>query len=798
MFSLFKSYFSNSGNPRELRILIIGEGGSGKTSLFNLIANYHNKSKYDIINTQYLINGNIGNCPLGFNTKKICVNKGNLQIYDIEGTETNTINIYDCYYDDTDVIFYVIDAKCELNIFKLIIYLCYLCTNGINSIKKKQHMKKETEECQDGENTVEDDKGFIKPIIILANKSEEFSYYSSPCINNYIRSLDIYDNEKFKNFFLSDDNIYLNDYLCLLYKRVVELFIVNNTPLEKFILKENDEKNEIKKEAMINKFNKIINDIKLNNKSFISCDELENNEILSNIMKDIINKQINNYKHVSIEVYNISVLKNKGVYDVIETIFLKYCEKDINTNETSTHGVDPNNVNITKSNQNYKRLDENPYVTSNSLKNGNINQTNEALFEYKNNLNHQRHTYGNDTYQSGHINTQKLDTKKELDMHSHNSRSNKLSSLYNENNSNAYNSVTYYKSKTKKINFYGNNKECILYENNKHAINIFIEHIQHTYFGKNTYENIADSINFLNMKTIELKDEMVAHDEKDKLEKNTCSKQLQNSRYKDIPTCEEMKTIDDENLVIHKEYTKKESLFSEKNDNMENHSIEKPENTEAEMEEIMPSLNGPKEKKKSINSVETIEIKDDNDDTLYDESSGFLEEGINKNDYKHLLHAETKNKTDVLNVGNENNTSIEMDNLDYDDNKFEHKQEKNIKNERISEPSKELIAFKESSSFEKCTNITSYTDYSSNEENSSNHFIQPHDEFKENSNKGKDAQNYVYKSKINKKRYSRIKKKTKETFLYNANSNDPGPYSSDSLEDPNLMNVMCIDSLKEI
>ncbi|EAA17369.1 hypothetical protein, partial [Plasmodium yoelii yoelii] len=102
MFSLLKSYFSNSGNQKELRILIIGEGGSGKTSLFNLIANYHNKSKYDIINTQYLINGNNGSCPLGFNTKKICVNKRNLQIYDIEGTETNTINIHDCYYDDTD------------------------------------------------------------------------------------------------------------------------------------------------------------------------------------------------------------------------------------------------------------------------------------------------------------------------------------------------------------------------------------------------------------------------------------------------------------------------------------------------------------------------------------------------------------------------------------------------------------------------------------------------------------------------------------------------------------------------
>ncbi|SCM04168.1 conserved Plasmodium protein, unknown function [Plasmodium chabaudi chabaudi] len=798
MFSLFKSYFSNSGNPKELRILIIGEGGSGKTSLFNLIANYHNKSKYDIINTQYLINGNNGNCPLGFNTKKICVNKGNLQIYDIEGTETNTINIYDCYYDDTDVIFYVIDAKSELNIFKLIIYLCYLCTNGINSIKKKQQMKEETKEHQDGENIVEDDKEFIKPIIILANKSEEFSYYSSPCIYNYIRSLDIYDNEKFKNFFLSDDNIYLNDYLCLLYKRVVELFIANNTPLEKFILKENDEKSEIKKEAMINKFNKIINDIKLNNKSFISSDELENNEILSNIMKDIINKQINNYKHVSIEVYNISVLKNKGVYDVIETIFLKYCEKDININETSIHGVDLNNVNITKSHQNYKRLDGNSFVVSNSLMNGNVNQTNEALFEYKSNLNRQKHTYENDAYHTGHINPQKLDSKKELDMHPHNSRSNKLSSLYNENNSNAYNSVMQYKNKTKKISFYGNNKECILYENNKDAINIFIEHIQHTHFGKNTYENIADSINFLNMKTIELKDETIAHDEKDEHEEDTCSKQLQNSGYKDIPIYEEMKTIDDEKLVIHKEYTKEESSISEKKDNMENDSIEKPENTEAEVEERVPSLSELKEEKKCISSAETIEIKDDNDDILYDESSMFLEEGTNENDYKHLLHVETKNETDFPNVGNENNTSIEMDNLHCDDNKFEHKQEKNIKNEKISESSEELIAYKESMSFDNCTNNTSYTDYSSNEENSSNNFIQPQNEFKENPNKGESDQNYVYKSKINKKRYSCIKKKTKETFLCNANSNDLGPCSSDSLEDPNLMNVMCIDSLKEI
>ncbi|ETB56184.1 hypothetical protein YYC_05652 [Plasmodium yoelii 17X] len=795
MFSLLKSYFSNSGNQKELRILIIGEGGSGKTSLFNLIANYHNKSKYDIINTQYLINGNNGSCPLGFNTKKICLNKRNLQIYDIEGTETNTINIYDCYYDDTDVIFYVIDAKCECNIFKLIIYLCYLCTNGINSIKKKQKRKKETEECQDEKNGVEDDKVFIKPIIILANKSEEFSYYSSPCIYNYIRSLDIYENEKFKNFFLSNDNIYLNDYLCLLYKRVVELFIVNNTPLEKFILKENDEKSEIKKEAMINKFNKIINNIKLNNKSFISSDELENNEILSNIMKDIINKQINNYKHVSLEVYNISVLKNKGVYDVIETVFLKYCEKNTNTNETRIHDVNSNNVNITKSNQNYKKLDGNPFVASNSLMNSNVNQKNETLFEYKNNLNEQKHTYGNDAYKTDHTNTQKMDNKKELDMNPHNNSSNKLSSLYNENNSNVYNSVIYYKNKSKKLNFYGNNKECILYENNKHAVNIFIEHIQHTCFGKNTYENIADSINFFNMKNKELKDEILASDEIEKHEKNTCTKQLQDSGYSDIPIYEKMETIDDENLVIPKEYSQEKSLFCEKKENMENYSIDKAENRDTEMEEKLSSLNEPENEKIYINSSETMEIKNDNDDTLYDGRSRFLEKGINQNDYKNLLHIETKDETDFLNGGDENNSSFEMDKSNYDDNKIEHK---NKKNERIKNSSEDVITYKESLSFENCTNNISYTDYSSNEENGNNHFTQPQNEFKENINKGEDTQNYVYKSKINKKRYSCIKKKKKETFLHNANSNDAGSYSSDSLEDTNLMNVMCIDSLKEI
>ncbi|CXI91327.1 conserved Plasmodium protein, unknown function [Plasmodium berghei] len=798
MFSLLKSYFSNSGNQKELRILIIGEGGSGKTSLFNLIANYHNKSKYDIINTQYLINGNNGNCSLGFNTKKICVNKRNLQIYDIEGTKTNTINIYDCYYDDTDVIFYVIDAKCECNIFKLIIYLCYLCTNGINAIKKKKKRKKETEECQDGKNGVEDDKVFIKPIIILGNKSEEFSYYSSPCIYNYIRSLDIYENEKFKSFFLSNDNIYLNDYLSLLYKRVVELFIVNNAPLEKFILKENDEKNEVKKEAMINKFNQIINNIKLNNKSFISIDELENNEILSNIMKDIINKQINNYKHASIEVYNISVLKNKGVYDVIETVFLKYCEKDTNTNETSIHVVNSNNVNITKGNQNYKKLDGNPFVASNSLMNGNVNQKNEALFEYKNNLNEQKHTYGNDACQTDHINTQKMDTKKELDMDPHNNRSNKLSNLYNENNSNVYNSVIYYKNKTKKQNFCGNNKECILYENNKYAVNIFIEHIQHTCFGKNTYENIADSINFFNMKNKELKDEILASDEREKHEKNTCSKQLQDSGYKDISIYEEVEVIDDENLVIPKEYTQEKSLFGEKKESMENYSIEKAENRDTEIEEKLSSLNEPKNEKKYINCSETMEIKNDNNGILYDGISRFLDEGIHQNDYKHLLHIETKNEAYFLNGGNENNTSFEVDKSNYDDNKFEHKKEKKKKNERIQKSSEGVITYNESLSFENCTNNISYTYYSSNEENGNNRFTQPQNEFKENINKGEGAQKYVYKSKINKKRYSCIKKKRKETFLHNTNLNDSGEYSSDSLEDTNLMNVMCIDSLKEI
>lgn len=124
--------------------------------------------------------------------------------------------------------------------------------------------------------------------------------------------------------------------------------------------------------------------------------------------------------------------------------------------------------------------------------------------------------------------------------------------------------------------------------------------------------------------------------------------------------------------------------------------------------------------------------------------------------------------------------------------------EKKKKNERIQKSSEGVITYNESLSFENCTNNISYTYYSSNEENGNNRFTQPQNEFKENINKGEGAQKYVYKSKINKKRYSCIKKKRKETFLHNTNLNDSGEYSSDSLEDTNLMNVMCIDSLKEI
>ncbi|CRG94705.1 conserved Plasmodium protein, unknown function [Plasmodium gallinaceum] len=479
MFSLIKSIFSNIQKKEELKILIIGECGSGKTSLFNLISSYDNKSKSDILNTEILKNHDHVNCALGFNTKSIIFNKKNLKIYDLEGTETNTINIYDCYYDDSDIIFYVIDSRSEKHIFKTIVYLSYLyrkCVNVKNNNKNRNEK-------------------FFKPTIILGNKSEDgTSFFSAPCIYNYIKTINVNKNEKFWNFILSSDNIFLNYYLDILYERVVEYFLIKNYPFSKFLIKEETDQNLYSE--IIRKSNNIIDNIK-KNKCYITLEEVESNELLTIIMKNIIDDNINNYKNMPIEVYNISVLQNKGICEVIEIMFEKYFKKENHNNLNNIHLI--NNEDDNKIMQN---VDDN--------------------VAYRNNENEERRTrkpfyhYEKSKYDTI-LDTNNICNSKNVFYNGNkNDKINKLVySCYPSNPINNYisgknylftNNV-YKKRIYKKKEKYSNTQKdnYIMYASNNNSINLFIDYIQHLYFGKDYYENIFNNFSFTFNKNVKNK-----------------------------------------------------------------------------------------------------------------------------------------------------------------------------------------------------------------------------------------------------------------------------------------------------
>ncbi|SBS88730.1 conserved Plasmodium protein, unknown function [Plasmodium malariae] len=863
MFSLIKSVFSNFQDEKDLKILIIGECDSGKTSLFNLISSYHNKSKYDILNTVFSKSDNSSNCALGFNTKKIIFNRKNLKIYDLEGTATNTISIYDCYYEDTDVIFYVIDAKIEKHIFKAIIYLTCLGRNRINDKKKNKNEKKEE---------------FLRPIIILGNKSEDnSSFFSAPCISNYIKSIDIYKNEKFWQFFLSNNNTFLNYYLGVLYEKVVDYLIINKFSLDKFLVlgKEKDykrrEKQGLDNSELLKKCRSFIEDIKNNNKHCITIDEVENNELLCYILKNIVNENINYYKCIPVEVYNISVLKNKGIYEVIEAVFQKHFNRDNRTIKGYTYNnFDEKDTNAMKfvdrqisfyedTNGNYyhsEKGDCNIIVSTaygKDVLEGNIIDTkyNDDKYDEKSYENNK----GNETYKNCHMNMNKgrdnsnalvcpyLSTKNVPYVHGSNQN-------YLLNNNESRNSRTEDTLSNTRNNAY------IMYEYNTNPVNLFIEHIQHVYFGKDSCESIPNISN-------SLKEKNAKYEKKSNILKKTQqTKQIdlmnmennerQNGTHVEKPSLKRADQQHQEKVEVRQEYEEgayKEMIIYEQKETFEekktfenNETIEEKETHDSTLfsiEKFEPEKNEHKEGNivKSIkckqNKVGTQEI---NEHIEYKEDEE-NEVGLNKRDKDKILHKEAnksmegtqiieeqgkineeetyitrsnnKKKNDIKNDLNElwSRHENDVENIEDEERKvkehYEYVVEENAYEEAeldghahgMETYSKDSFHYNDVSCGDNYKNNISYTDYSSNEEKIKKGKDLFHKKMNPNNNMD-DNGNYIYKSKIYKKKYSLKEKKKKKKLLYNKKiESNFEVNSSNSFENVSLMNVMCIDSL---
>lgn len=468
MFSLIRSVFSNIQNEDDLKILIIGEGGSGKSSLFNLISSYNNKSKYEILNTSLSKNESTSNCALGFNTTKIKFHKNCLKIYDLEGTEDNTIEIYDCYYHDSDVIFYVIDSKYESHIFKTIIYLSCLFMN--NEEKKRM-----------------DNEQFFKPIIILANKSDDgTSFFSAPCISNYIKSIDIYKNDTFWQYAISNDNIFLNFYLNALYQKLCNYFLINNISFEQFLKEQSIHKyndNNKFSDDHLNfqdkkKMNDLINDIKQKNKKSLTINDVENNNILINLLKQIINENINNYKNMPIEVYNISVHNNKGIYEILLSLFEKKYQSKYdrkNTNQIIKQELSNAQTIVTKPNEEKTNVE--------NFMNHQQQQTTTYLNSSKNNIyNVSNNNLNNECFSYTHENNTKV--------------------IEGENND---------------MNVPSQHNNFLMYEYDNKGINLFIDHIQYVYFHKeNDVDTFPEDLYLWNKQNLKYKKEFSTSKKKKK------------------------------------------------------------------------------------------------------------------------------------------------------------------------------------------------------------------------------------------------------------------------------------------
>ncbi|SOV19432.1 conserved Plasmodium protein, unknown function [Plasmodium gaboni] len=799
MFSLIKSVFSNIQNEDDLKILIIGEGGSGKSSLFNLISSYNNKSKYEILNTSLSKNISTSNCALGFNTTKIRLHKNCLKIYDLQGTEDNTIEIYDCYYHDSDVIFYVIDSKYESHIFKTIIYLSCLSMN--NEVKKKK-----------------DNEQFIKPIIILANKSDDgTSFFSAPCISNYIKSIDIYKNDTFWQYALSNDNIFLNYYLNALYDELCNYFLIDNISLEDFLKEQsihtyNDNNKNSDDHLNIQdkkKMDNLINDIKQKNKISLTINDIEDNKILMNLLKQIINQNIINYKNMPIEVYNISVHNNKGIYEILLSLFekkyqSKYDKKYIN--ETIKQENSNTEVVGTRSKKKETNVEDNintqqqtiTYLNSskNKLYNGSNNNLNNQSFLY---------THPNDTIV-----------------------------IESENND---------------TNGSSQNNNFLMYEYDNKGINLFIDHMQYLYFNKeHDMETFPEDLYLWKQDNLKYKKELNCSKKKKKKllkgiqEKINVKEIGQHKQYDDPKILKEDTKELEEKCIIEKESDNISNETYKKNINLDNKAVEtKREDDENILFMHNPnrienknisltnnSINNPIEVKQNTMIIQSFSddkatsviqndtpIKERNcddydvekkidhmktiDENLKDKerkaTNSFLVEGST---YEVGEEDETKEEDEEIYKGIQKEIyfeKIEKEKNNLNDNMKKGRIEEQtdeqydntyIENKKINDAS-DNNQMKKKSYIEKCVDKTN----SSNNYNSINKKDNYHDKT-----------NYIYKNKINKKRYTIIEKikKKKKKFLFKKKElmNNTDENSSNSVEDVNTMNIMQIDSLNEI
>ncbi|SPJ12874.1 conserved Plasmodium protein, unknown function [Plasmodium sp. DRC-Itaito] len=803
MFSLIKSVFSNIQNEDDLKILIIGEGGSGKSSLFNLISSYNNKSKYEILNTSLSKNESTSNCALGFNTTKIKFHKNCLKIYDLQGIEHNTIEIYDCYYNDSDVIFYVMDSKYESHIFKTIIYLSCLSMN--NNVKKRM-----------------DNEEFFKPIIILANKSDDgTSFFSAPCISNYLKTIDIYKNDTFCQYALSNDNIFLNYYLNALYEKLCNYFLINNISFEDFlkeqsvyIYKDNykysdDHLNFEDKKKM----NNLMNDIKQKNKLSLTINDIENNKILMYLLKQIINQNINNYKNMPIQVYNISVHNNKGIYEILLSLFEKKYQSKYdrkNTNELIKQEHSSAETTITPPNNKKKKK-----KVENSM-NEQQEQTTTYLNSSKNKIyNVSNNNLNNECFSYTHANDANM--------------------IEGENND---------------TNIYSQHNNFLMYEYDNKGINLFIDHMQYLYFHKeNDMNTFQEDLYLWNQDNFKCKKEFKSSKKKKKdlikavQEKINVKHIGEHEQSEDIKLLEEDKKELQRKYLIEKESDNIYSKSYNKNIKLDNETVEKKREDD---ENILCLHNENRIENKNIklpkyvinyqmevkqNTMTVESFADDKkkgviqNDTPVKETSTIdydVEKKINhmKTIDEHLKYKERKTTNSFLvegstyEVGEEDETKeedediykrvqkaiyfekIEKDKTDLKDNikkvQIEEQIDKEfdnnyIENEKNNDTSYNNEIKKKKSPIDKRLDKTNCLDnynYMNKKDNDD------------------DKTNYIYKNKINKKRYTIIekKKKKKKKFLFKKKQlmNNTDENSSNSVEDVNTINIMRIDSLNEI
>ncbi|GAB68076.1 hypothetical protein PCYB_126410 [Plasmodium cynomolgi strain B] len=771
MLSLIKSVFSNAQDEKALNVLIIGECESGKTSLFNLIGSFHNKSKYDILNTVIPTGNKNGICALGFNTKKITFNKKPLKIYDLEGTATNTTNIYDYYYDDADVIFYVIDAKDEKHIFKAILYLSCLSTNGGLSDGGPSDGRLPGGKLPDGKlpdgrlpdgrlpdgklpdgklpdesTTCKKGRQFLKPIFILGNKSEDTSaFFSAPCISNYINSIDVYKNERFWQFLLSSENNFLKHYLGVLHEKVLNCAFADDaegeqtdqkktkgegnqdgqngeiTKNERYDTKEeNIQKAFLPEQAQKKTHSDIVKDIKRGRKGAITVEDIENDQLLERLLKKVVNDHVNNYKRIPIQVYNISVLRNKGVYEVVEKIFDEYFFSGMYTNREGDDHTGKPSIHPRDSRMHHVDMTE------------------------------QLHTVSNSAY--------------------------------------------------------------VMYERNSSSVNLFIEHIQHLYFGKSTFDNVPKKLFFLHQGNakyrkkykIKKKDQLGENGTAAGLKKGEAAEQMKKT-YDAEETYDAEKTYDAEETYDAKEtydaeetynadetYEAKETLCPDRTLSLDNpppmdKAIPEGKSGEGEREHTKGEITAIGVNDNSGGGGANAEVKREELDIKTGEVSKRtkIEQKGEISQVGHAAEERPERREDVA-------TEAIKGEMHPNSGEF-------IEDEAESEEikSRDLFQADKEQCCQNYANLAHHTDYSSNEETpkrgsplcEENHINGHMDEGK----------NVIRKGKINKKKYFIVEKKKKKKFLHSGKKiNDVEENSSNSLEDVNLMNVMRIDSLNKI